>query len=72
VKKKLELSSLGKGLACAQDRSLRWAHRLWPFYRCFYKLQPLRKLTNIRVDIVILENENKGLLEKIIGGIGLT
>jgi type I restriction enzyme M protein len=38
----------------------------------FYKPQPLRKLTNIRVDIVILENENKGLLEKIIGGIGLT
>ena len=37
----------------------------------FYKPQPLRTLAKIRADIVALENENKGLLEEIIGGIGL-
>jgi len=41
------------------------------FTRYFYKPQPLRKLADIRADIVTLENENKGLLEEIIGGIGL-
>lgn len=38
------------------------------FTRYFYKPQPLRKLSDIRADIVALENENKGLLEDIIGG----
>jgi type I restriction enzyme M protein len=41
------------------------------FTRYFYKPQPLRTLVDIRADIVALENENKGLLEEIIGGIGL-
>lgn len=41
------------------------------FTRYFYKPQPLRSLTEIRADIVSLENENKGLLEEIIGGAGL-
>jgi type I restriction enzyme M protein len=41
------------------------------FTRYFYKPQPLRSLTEIRADIVALENENKGLLEEIIGGIDL-
>jgi type I restriction enzyme M protein len=41
------------------------------FTRYFYKPQPLRSLAEIRADIVALENENKGLLEEIIGGIDL-
>ncbi len=41
------------------------------FTRYFYKPQPLRSLPEIRADIVALENENKGLLEEIIGGAGL-
>ena len=41
------------------------------FTRYFYKPQPLRSLADIRADIVALENENKGLLEEIIGGIDL-
>ncbi|KAI9130011.1 class I SAM-dependent DNA methyltransferase [Acaryochloris sp. CCMEE 5410] len=40
------------------------------FTRYFYKPQPLRELSEIRADIVALENANKGLLEEIIGGIG--
>jgi len=41
------------------------------FTRYFYKPQPLRSLADIRADIVALENENKGLLEELIGGIDL-
>jgi type I restriction enzyme M protein len=41
------------------------------FTRYFYQPQPLRSLAEIRADIVTLENENKGLLEEIIGGLGL-
>jgi type I restriction enzyme M protein len=36
------------------------------FTRYFYKPQPLRTLEEIRVDIMALENETKGLLEEIL------
>ena len=37
------------------------------FTRYFYKPQPLRKLEEIRAEILALEQETEGLLEKIIG-----
>ena len=38
------------------------------FTRYFYKPQPMRTLKDIRTDIITLEMETEGLLEKIIGG----
>ena len=39
------------------------------FTRYFYKPQPLRKLEDIRADILALERETGGLLGEIIGGV---
>lgn len=39
------------------------------FTRYFYKPQPLRPLSDIRADILALEQETDGLLEEIIGGV---
>ena len=38
------------------------------FTRHFYKPQPLRKLEEIRADILALERETEGLLGEIVGG----
>jgi type I restriction enzyme M protein len=38
------------------------------FTRYFYKLQPLRTLEEIRVDILALQKETEGLLDEIIAG----
>ena len=38
------------------------------FTRHFYKPQPMRTLEEIRTDILTLEKESEGLLDKIIGG----
>ena len=38
------------------------------FTRHFYKPQPMRTLEDIRTDILTLEKESEGLLDKIIGG----
>lgn len=40
------------------------------FNRYFYKPQPLRSLTDIRKDILVIEKETEGLLEEIIQGAG--
>jgi hypothetical protein len=37
---------------------------------CFYKLQPLRTLEDIRADILAVEKENEELFCEIIGGRG--
>jgi type I restriction enzyme M protein len=37
------------------------------FNRYFYKPQPLRTLSEIRADILALEQETEGLLSEIIG-----
>src|SRR5207245_1535424 len=37
------------------------------FTRYFYKPQPLRKLEEIRTDILVLEKETEGLLGEIVG-----
>ncbi|MEZ4733745.1 MAG: hypothetical protein R3E79_42145 [Caldilineaceae bacterium] len=37
------------------------------FTRYFYKPQPLRPLSDIRADILALEQETDGLLDEIIG-----
>ena len=37
------------------------------FTRCFYKLQPMRTLEEIRTDILVLEKETEGLLAAIVG-----
>ena len=39
------------------------------FTRYFYKPQPLRPLSDIRADILVLEQETDGLLGEIIGGV---
>ena len=41
------------------------------FNRYFYKPQPLRALEEIRRDIVALENETKGILKEIVGGLSM-
>ena len=41
------------------------------FTREFYKPQPLRPLEEIRADILALERETEGLLDEIIGGVGM-
>jgi len=38
------------------------------FNRYFCRLQPLRKLEEIRTDILVLEKDTQGLLDEIIGG----
>jgi type I restriction enzyme M protein len=39
------------------------------FARYFYKPAPLRSLDEIRADILKLEQQTEGLLQKIIGGV---
>ena len=39
------------------------------FARYFYKPTPLRTLAEIRADIVKLEQQTEGLLDKIVGGV---
>ena len=41
------------------------------FTRYFYKPEPLRPLEEIRADILALERETEGLLDEIIGGVGM-
>ena len=41
------------------------------FTRHFYKPEPLRPLEEIRADILALERETEGLLDEIIGGVGM-
>ena len=39
------------------------------FARYFYKPAPLRSLAEIRADILKLEQQTEGLLDKIVGGV---
>ena len=39
------------------------------FARYFYKPAPLRSLAEIRADILALEQQSEGLLDKIVGGV---
>ena len=39
------------------------------FARYFYKPAPLRSLDQIRADILKLEQQTEGLLQKIVGGV---
>lgn len=55
------MSHLSLAICGLNDGPLKCGHSTRP--------QPLRKLTDIRVNIVALGNENKGLLEEIIGAL---
>ena len=55
--------------AWVDEKSVKVGYEI-SFTRYFYQPVALRSLAEIRADIVALENENKGLLEEIVGGFG--